>query len=86
LGLQHHPDISRYSQQVIQFSVLENPLLIDSLADPAFESYQSPSINRAISMALNPRFAGQKLVASAHPQTLHTLELCMASVSTVLVL
>ena len=30
-----------------------------------------------ITMALNPRFAGQKLTAAANPKTLHTLELCM---------
>jgi hypothetical protein len=30
----------------------------------------------SITMALNPRFAGQRFVAATNAKTLHTLELC----------
>lgn len=41
-----------------------------------FTSPYTPLI-KLIIMALAPKFAGQKLVAKAQPETLHTLELCM---------
>jgi len=46
-------------------------------AVPAFTpSCYGTLLKASLTMALNPRFAGQKLVAAAHPKTLHTLELC----------
>lgn len=73
-GLRRLVASSTTSTSHIAYSRLTILRLAD-LSPPTHSNRNYHSI-LSITMALNPRFAGQKFVAATNAKTLHTLELC----------